>query len=532
MKTYKTLVSDKLSEAGIAILKETPNIEVDVKIGMKPEELKAVIGDYDALIIRSATKVTADVIKVAGKLKVIGRAGIGVDNVDTPIASAKGIVVMNTPGGNTVTTAEHAIALMMSVCRNIPAATASVKAAKWEKSKFLGVELSGKTLGIIGIGRIGSLVAKRAHGLEMKVIAFDPYISAEAAEKMGVELVTLDELYRSADVISLHCQLTNETRGMIGKEAFGKMKKGMRIINCARGGLIDEKDLAVAVEEGVVAGAALDVFETEPPDETSPLFSLDQVVLTPHLGASTSEALENVSTQVARQVADYLTKGIIQNAINVPSVDPEELPIIRPYMELGERVGSFLAQITSGGPKRIEITYMGELAEINTKPVTQAIIKGALEVYVGKTVNLVNAPYLAESRGIVVKAGTSSVKRNFAALMEITIETEEEKVSAEGTVFVGGEPRLVRLMSVLIEAKLKGDMLVFTNNDHPGVIGHIGGYLGEEKINIASFQLGRESEGGKAIAIVNIDSTPTPEQIAAMKKIENVLDVEVVKIEP
>ena len=531
MSSFKALVSDKLSEAGVAILKETPGIDVDVKTGMSPDELLKVIGEYDALIIRSATKVTADVIKAAEKLRVIGRAGIGVDNVDTPAASAKGVVVMNTPGGNTVTTAEHAIAMMMSVCRNIPSATASVKESKWEKSKFLGVELSCKTLGIIGIGRIGSLVAKRAHGLEMNVVAYDPYISEEAADKLGVKLLSLEELYKTADVISLHTQLTDETKGMIGKEAFGKVKKGVFIINCARGGLIDESALAEAVKSGIVAGAALDVYETEPPSSDNPLLGLERVVMTPHLGASTGEALENVSVAVANQVADYLVRGVIQNAVNVPSVDPEELSVVRPYMELGERIGSFLAQTSKGGLKRIKVTYMGELAEINTKPVTQATVKGVLETSVGKTVNLVNAPYLAESRGIVVQSGTSSAKRNFAALMQVTIETDKEKRQAEGTVFIGSEPRLVKLENVLIETKLAGDMLVFSNNDKPGVIGAIGGLLGEKKINIANFQLGRDKEGGRAIAIVSIDAPATSAQIDAMKKIENVIDVMSVKID-
>ncbi len=528
MPAFKVLVSDKLSDTGVAILKGTPGLEVDIKTGMDSAELISVIADYDALIIRSATNVTKEVLDAATNLKVVGRAGIGVDNVDTQNASAKGVVVMNTPGGNIVTTAEHAIAMMMSLSRKIPQANASIMSGKWEKSKFVGVELYSKTLGIIGIGRVGSIVARRAHGFEMNVIAFDPFISADAAEKMGVKLVSLEELYAEADFISIHSQLTPETRGMINKDAFAKMKKGMRIINCARGGIINEVDLAIAIKSGQVAGAALDVFDTEPVNKDNPLLGMEEVVLTPHLGASTSEAQENVAIAVAHQVADYLTKDIIRNAINVPSIDPEELQIIRPYLSLGERMGAFVAQITDGAPERIEITYMGKLAELNDKPITQAILKGALEAYVGKTVNLVNAPYLAESRGIVVSATTSSVKRNFASLLSVKITTDTRTMTAEGTVFAGDEPRLVKLEDVIIEAILTGDLLVFTNKDQPGVIGDIGTYMGEQKINMAHFHLGRTEKGKDAISIVNVDTAPSQNQIAEMKKIDAVLDVKLV----
>ncbi len=526
----KILVSDKLSENGVEILRNTPGIEVDVKTGMTPDELIKVIPEYDGLIIRSSTKVTADVIGAATRLKAVGRAGIGVDNVDRVAASAKGVVVMNTPGGNTTTTAEHAIAMMMALSRKIPQATASVKSGKWEKSKFMGSEHYNKTLAVVGIGRIGSIVVKRARGLEMKVIAYDPFISDEAAENMGVELVSLDELYARADYISIHTPMTPETKHLIGKEAFSKMKKGVRIINCARGGIIDEDALAVAVKEGIVAGAALDVFENEPLGENSPLLELDEVIMTPHLGASTSEAQENVAIAVAKQMADFFTTGLIRNAVNVPSIDPDELAMVKPYLSLGEKMGSFLAQTTEGGAKSMEITYMGELTELDQRPITQSVIKGVLEVYVGESVNFVNAPYLAESRGIVVSTTTSSVKRNFSALIGLRLVTDKMDYYIEGAVFIGNQPRLVKFNDFLLEAQLEGTMLVLDNDDKPGVIGAIGSSLGKKNINIASFDLSRTELGGRATSIINIDSVPTSEDISDMEKIENILKIKLVRL--
>lgn len=531
MTTAKVLVSDKLSEAGVKILQDAPaGIEVDVKTGMKPDELIKVIPNYDGLIIRSATKVTENILNAATKLKIIGRAGIGVDNVDTKTASAKGVVVMNTPGGNTTTTAEHAIAMMMALSRMIPQATASIKAGKWEKSKFMGSEHFNKTLGIIGIGRIGSIVVKRARGLEMKVIAADPFISQTAAENMGVELVTLDDLLARADYISIHSPLTPETKHIVNADAFKKMKKGVRIINCARGGIIDEHALADAIKDGIVAGAALDVFENEPVGADNPLLQLDEVVLTPHLGASTSEAQVNVAIAVAEQFVDFFTSGIIRNAVNVPSVDPEQLAVVRPYLALGEKMGAFLSQIAKGGVTEIKITYMGELGDIDQRPVTQSIIKGVLEHFIEESVNFVNAPYIAESRGIVVSSGTSSVKRNFKSLLGVEIITDIGKHYAEGAVFIGDQPRLVKLNDFLVEAHLDGSMLVFTNDDKPGVIGAIGTYLGDHGINVASFELARSNEGGVATAIVSVDNTPSPEDIAKMKEIENIREVRLITL--
>jgi len=522
-------VSDKLSEHGVKILRDAPGIDVDVKVGMTPEQLIDIIGSYDGLIIRSATKVTPEVLDAAKNLKVIGRAGIGVDNVDKETASAKGIIVMNTPGGNTTTTAEHAISMMMAMCRQIPQATASVRAGKWEKKKFMGMELYGKTLGVVGIGRIGSIVVKRARGLEMRVIAYDPFISNDAADKLGVELVSLDELYARADVISVHTPMTKETKHMIGSEAFDKMKKGVKIVNCARGGIIDETALAEAVKDGKVAGAALDVFENEPPGD-SPLLKLDEVIFTPHLGASTSEAQESVAIAVAEQFIDFFNKGIVRNALNMPSIDPEHIALVRPYLKLGEQMGSFTSQMGQGALKKVHIEYMGELAEIDQRPITQSILKGALQNYVDESVNMVNAPYLAESRGVVISTTTSSVKRNFMALIGLRLETEEREVYVEGTVFIGGEPRLVKLEEFLIEFQLEGTLLAVTNNDKPGVIGKIGAFLGDNNINIGAFNLGRAQTGGRAMAIVSIDSTLSPEQIDKLSRIENIIEAKLVQL--
>lgn len=525
----RILVSDRLSDKGIDILRSADGIEADVSTGMSPEELLKIIPDYDGMIIRSSTKVTAEVIRAAKNLRAIGRAGIGVDNVDIGEASARGVVVMNTPGGNTVTTAEHTIAMMMSLARKIPQASASVKAGKWDKKRFVGMELAGKTLGVVGTGRIGSIVVRRAHGLEMKVIAYDPFIAAEAAEKMGVELMSLDDVLGRADVITIHTPLTAETRRLIGREAFGKMKKGALIVNCARGGILDEAALAGAIREGVVAGAALDVFEKEPP-EGSPLLELNEVILTPHLGASTSEAQEKVAIAVAEQMVDFFTHGVIQNAVNVPSIDPEKLSAVKPYLALGERIGSFLSQVAEGAARKVEIVYMGELADEDTRPISQSILKGVLDVFVDERVNFVNAPYLAKARGIEVSSGSSSVKRNFASLLGVRLVTDKGEVYVEGTVFAGGEPRLVKLGDFLLEAQLQGVMLVFTNNDRPGVIGAIGTYLGEHGINIASFELARTGMGGRAMSIVTVDTAPTPEQMAEMAGIENVLKVRMARL--
>ncbi len=526
----KVLISDKMSPKAQEVFSRYPGIECDYKPGMKPDELKAVIGEYDGLAVRSATKVTAEIIEAAENLKVVGRAGIGVDNIDIQAASKKGIVVMNTPFGNTVTTAEHAISMMMSLARAIPQATASTKAGKWEKSRFMGVEITGKTLGIIGIGNIGSIAADRAQGLKMKVIAYDPYISHEKAEQMGIELVELDELYERADFISLHTPLTDSTRNLINAEAFNKMREGVMIINCARGGIINEAELAEAIRSGKVRGAALDVFEKEPVDPDNPLLALDEVICTPHLGASTDEAQENVAIQVAEQIAEYLTKGIVRNALNIPSVSSEELPKLQPYIELGEKLGSILGQLSESGMRRVNIEYSGEVADFNVKPLTTAVLKGILEPMLQESVNLVNAPLIAKERGIEVLETKSNEPGNFSSLISVTLKTEKRERCVAGTLFHHREPRIVQIDGIDIEAVPSGNILFIYNIDKPGIIGKIGTILGDSRINIAGFQLGREKAKGKAVSMINIDERVPDETLSAIRDLGDVIEAKQVAI--
>ncbi|MDO8426836.1 MAG: phosphoglycerate dehydrogenase, partial [Deltaproteobacteria bacterium] len=420
----KILISDSMSNKAVEILKATPGITVDVITGLKPEELKAKIKDYHGLVVRSATKATAEIIEAAENLKVIGRAGTGVDNIDMTAATKKGIVVMNTPGGNTVTTAEHAVAMMMALSRNIPQATASMKRGEWEKKKFEGTEVTGKTLGILGVGNIGSVVASRAQGLKMNVIAYDPFISPEAADKLGISLVSMDELFKKSDFISIHVPLTNETKNLVNAGAFQKMKKGVKIINCARGGIVDEKDLAEAIKAKIVSGAAFDVFEKEPPQADNPLLQLEEVILTPHLGASTLEAQENVAIAIAEQIADYLTTGSIRNAVNVPSIPAELLVSLGAYISLGEKLGSFQGQILKGGIEEITVEYSGEVVNYDVAPITIACIKGLLDKVLDTYVNFVNAPYIAKERGIKIVEVKSSRPTDFASSITIKVGTK------------------------------------------------------------------------------------------------------------
>ncbi|MEW5727154.1 MAG: phosphoglycerate dehydrogenase [Pseudomonadota bacterium] len=516
----KVLISDKLSPAAVQIFKDR-GIETDVKVGMTPDELKACIGQYDGLAIRSNTKVTADVLAAATNLKVVGRAGIGVDNVDVPAATARGIVVMNTPFGNSVTTAEHAIAMMFALARDIPTANASTHAGKWEKSRFMGVELTGKTLGIIGSGNIGSIVADRALGLKMKVVAFDPFLSAERAKDLGIEKVDLDTLFARADFITLHTPLTEATRNIIDAKAIAKMKKGVRIINCARGGLIVEEDLKAAIESGQVGGAALDVFNVEPAKENG-LFGMDKVVCTPHLGASTSEAQENVALQVAEQMADYLLTGAVTNALNMPSVSAEDAPKLRPYMKLAGQLGSFAGQLTEHALKSVKIEYEGHVATLNTKPLTAIILEGLLKPMV-EAVNMVNAPVLAKERDIDVSEVKNEREGDYHTLVRVTVTTEVRTRSVAGTLFGGDKPRLVEIKGIPIEAELGPYMLFVTNQDKPGFIGRLGSMLGELNINIATFHLGRAAAGGDAICLVQVDQPLTDEIIEKVRAIPHVV---------
>lgn len=520
----KVLISDKMSPKAQEVFSGYMGIECDYKPGMKPEELKAVIGEYDGLAIRSATKVTAEIIEAAKNLKVVGRAGIGVDNVDIPAASKKGIVVMNTPFGNTVTTAEHAISMMMALARDIPQATASTKRGKWEKSRFMGVELTGKTLGIIGIGNIGSIVADRAQGLRMQVIAYDPFISHEKAEQMGIELVDLDDLYARADFISIHAPLTDSTRNIINADAFKKMKEGVMIINCARGGIVNESDLAEAIREKKVRGAAVDVFEKEPVEADNPLVGLDEVVCTPHLGASTDEAQENVAAQVAEQIAEYLTKGIVRNALNIPSVSADELPKLQPYIELSEKLGSILGQLSESGMEKVTLEYSGEVADFNLKPLTTTVLKGLLEPMLRESVNLVNAPLIARERGVEVVETKSSETENFNSLIKVTLKTEKRKRSVSGTLFHHREPRIVQIDGIDIEAVPSGNILFIYNIDKPGIIGKIGTILGDSSTNIAGFQLGRESAQGKAVSMINLDGGVSDDVLSSIRNLPDIIE--------
>ncbi len=524
----KVFITDPIAQDGIDILKEA-GLDVEERLGLSPDELKEVIHEADGLVIRSNTKVTEDLLDHAKRLKVVGRAGTGLDNVDIPACNKRGVVVMNTPGGNTNSAAEHAIAMLMSVTRNIPQATASMKAGKWEKKKFMGQEVAGKILGIIGSGRIGSIVAQLAQGLKMKVIAFDPHINPEIAEKVGFELVSLDDLLAKADYISLHTPLTDETRGMVNKEMIGKMKDGVFIINCARGGIVNEQDLHDALVSGKVAGAALDVFEKEPTTLENPLLSLDNFICTPHLGASTREAQENVAVAVARQIADYLVKGEVRNAVNVPSVSGETLKRLGPVLNLAEKMGAFLAHMVTSHLEEISISYKGDLADIDTAPVTISVVKSLLTPVLREDVNFVNALIVAKDRGIKVVESKSRTAEDFANLLEVTVKTGVETTSLAGTIFGKKEPRIVRINAFRLEAVPEGHMLLIYNEDRPGVIGKIGTCLGEHGLNIARMQVGQDPEAHRNVILLTTDESAREEALSALKEqdgVSNVIKVE------
>jgi D-3-phosphoglycerate dehydrogenase / 2-oxoglutarate reductase len=500
----KVLISDALSPAAVQIFKDR-GIEVDFQpaLGKDKDKLAGTVGDYDGLAIRSATKVTAKIVEHAKNLKVIGRAGIGVDNVDIPAATSRGIIVMNTPFGNSITTAEHAISLMLALARQIPEADASTRAGKWEKNKFMGVEIFGKTLGVIGCGNIGSIVTDRALGLKMKVIAYDPFLSPDRAADLGVEKVDLNELFKRADFITLHTPLTDKTRNVINADAIKAMKKGVRIINCARGGLVDEAALYEALKVGQVAGAAFDVFTTEPATE-NPLFNLPNVVCTPHLGASTSEAQENVALQIAEQMSDYLLRGAITNAINFPSISAEEAPKLKPFIALAERLGSFAGQLTETGISKVQLAYEGAVAQMNTRALTSAALAGLLRPMLGD-VNVVSAPVVAKERGIVVEEVTREMPEDYESLITVTVTTERQSRHVSGTVFADGRPRIVNIKGIRMDAEFGPSMIYITNLDKPGFIGKFSSTLGEAGINIATFHVGRDAPGGNAVALIEID---------------------------
>jgi D-3-phosphoglycerate dehydrogenase len=520
MTRPKVLISDKMDPNAARIFAER-GCDVDVITGETPEQLIARIGEYDGLAIRSSTKVTRAVLDAATNLKVIGRAGIGVDNVDIPYASAKGVVVMNTPFGNSITTAEHAIALMFALARQIPEANAQTQAGQWPKSGFMGVELTNKTLGLIGAGNIGSIVAARALGLKMKVIAYDPFLTEERAVELGVEKVDLESLLARADFVTLHTPLTDETRNILSRERLESAKKGIRIINCARGGLIDEAALKDLLDSGHIAGAALDVFETEPPAPDHPLFGTRNFICTPHLGASTTEAQVNVALQVAEQMADYLVNGGVTNALNMPSLSAEEAPKLKPYMALAEKLGSLVGQLAHGNLTRISIEREGAAAELNGKPITAAVLAGLMRCY-SDTVNMVNAPFLAKERGLDVSEIRHDREGAFNTLVRVTVETAAGPRSVAGTLFGTEAPRLVEIFGIGIEAELAGHMLYIVNDDKPGFIGRIGTLLGARGINIGTFNLGRRAPGGEAVLLLSLDDPLSPEVVAEAERLEGV----------
>ena len=520
----RVLVSDKLSEAAVEIFR-LRGIEVDYlpDLGKDKDALLAEIPLYDGLAIRSATKVTPKILEAATKLKVIGRAGIGVDNVDIPAASQRGIVVMNTPFGNAITTAEHTISMMMALARQIPEANASTRAGKWEKNRFMGVELFNKTLGVIGCGNIGAIVADRALGLKMKVVAFDPFLSAERAVAMGVEKVDLDEVFKRADFITLHTPLTDKTRNIVNAQSLAKCKKGVRIINCARGGLVNEDALYDALVSKHVAGAALDVFEAEPATSHK-LFDLENVVATPHLGASTNEAQENVALQVAEQMADFLITGAVSNALNMPSISADEAPRLRPFVALAEKLGSFAGQLTDDLITGIVIEYAGEVGEMNTRALTSAALSGVLAAQIGM-VNMVSAPIVAKERGIKVDEVKQSLRGAYGTYMRVTVKCDSYERSVAGTVFSDGKPRIIQVKGIELESDFGRHMLYVTNNDKPGFIGNIGTLMGNAGINIACFHFGRVESGGDAIGLVEVDAPVPLSVLAAVNALPNVKQV-------
>lgn len=523
------LVSDSLSSKGVEVL-ERAGFYVEVKTKLSKEELLQEIGNYEALIVRSATKVTKEVIEAGGRLRIVGRAGTGLDNVDTEAATRRGIVVMNTPGGNTITTAEHTMSMIAAMSRKIPQATKSMKDSKWEKSKFMGSELYNKTLGLVGLGQIGSYVAKLAQGWSMNVIGYDPYLAVERAKQMGIEVVELEELFHRADVISVHTPLTIETRGIINTETMAKMKDGVMIVNCARGGIINEQDLCEALQSGKVAAAAFDVFEKEPVDPKHPLLSLDNFTCTPHIGASTEEAQENVAIGIAEQFVDYFKRGIARGAVNVPSVPPEVLPQLQPYLLLAERMGRFQAQMLDGGLKSVTVEYVGEVSQLGVAPITVAILKGLLSHILEDVINFVNAPIVAKERGIEVKEVKSSDAGDFTSLIRLKVEAGQQTYALAGTLFHRQEPRIVEINQFQVEVVSEGQMILIDNVDRPGVIGMVGQILGKHEVNIARMQCSRVERGESALLIIGLDCPLSSAVLDLLKQEKDILSVRMVDL--
>jgi D-3-phosphoglycerate dehydrogenase len=524
----RILVTDGLSPRGLEVLRAAEKFEVDARERTSADDLLASVGDYDGLIVRSATKVTASVLQAGRRLKVVGRAGVGVDNVDVEAATARGVLVMNAPSGNILTTAEHTFSLLLALAKNVPQATASMKGGRWEKRAFVSVEVAGKTLGVIGLGRIGAEVARRAKGFAMQVIAYDPFIAEEAATALGVALVDLPDLLRRSDFITIHTPLTPETHHVIDANAFDQMKTGVRIINCARGGIIDETALYEALKSGKVAGAAMDVFEEEP-NTSSPLLKLNNFICTPHLGAASEEAQENVSIEIARQIVDYLQRGIIRNAVNAPSMDPELYKVLQPFLTLSEKLGRLASQLAEGRMQEIKIDYQGDIAGYDAAPLTAAVVKGALDHFMEDAVNYVNALALAKGRSIRVVESKVMQEADYTSLITVAVTSDRGTREVAGTLFSRREPRVVRIDEFRLEAIPEGYLLIFSNLDVPGVIGTIGTLLGRNKVNIAGMQLGRERPGGRAVSVVNVDTPVPPHVMDEIRSLPNIVFAKLVK---
>jgi D-3-phosphoglycerate dehydrogenase len=524
----RVLVTDNLAQKGVDVLRGTAGLDVEVQNKLAPELLRDRCKEADALIVRSATRVTADLLSAAPRLKVVGRAGVGVDNVDLEAATARGVVVMNTPGGNTISAAEHTMSLLLALAKQVPQATASMKAGKWEKGKFLSVELSGKVLGIIGLGRIGSEVAKRAKAFNLQILAYDPFLSAEAAQDLGVELVDLPDLYRQADFITIHTPLTAETTNLVSAATIAQMKDGVRIVNCARGGIVNEADLYQALSSGKVAAAGLDVFAREPITD-SPLFTLPNFISTPHLGAASEEAQEAVAVEIAHQVIDYLQRGIIRNAVNAPSVPLEVLRRLQPFLTLGEKLGRLASQLSEGRLMEIHLEYLGDIAALDCIPLTVATVKGVLDP-IHDSVNMVNAMTIAKGRGLKVVESKSTAQTDFASLITVRLQTDRGVMQAAGTLYMRHDPRVVDIDGFRLEAVLDGFMLIFSNLDVPGVIGRIGTLLGQNNVNIAGMQLGRERRGGRAVSVVNVDDPIPGPVLDEIRRLPNIVYAKLVRV--
>jgi D-3-phosphoglycerate dehydrogenase len=525
MANAKVLVSDKLSEAGLKVLRDAPGIDVDYRAGLKEDQLAEIIGEYDALVIRSGTTVTANIIEAAHNLKVVGRAGIGVDNVDVPAASRRGIVVMNTPTGNAVTTAEHALTLIMSLARKIPEAVASMRAGKWEKSKFQGRELSGKTLGVIGLGNIGRIVANRAQGLTMKVVGLDPFLTKEKAASLGIELVDLDELLRRSDFITIHTPLTPDTKNLIDDAALAKMKPSAILVNAARGGVVDEDALARAIKDKKIAGAAFDVFVSEPLDPKHPFLELDNVICTPHLGASTAEAQERVAVEIAHQVADFLSEGTIKNAVNVPALAPEAAKLLQPYLKAAQKIGSLLGQLDPVDVTELRVTCTGQAGELGVTPIAHAALSGYLEQHLEEPVNPISAPYEAKARGISLVEVREGAGAGYASTIRVTIKGDKGIHTATGAIGNDGLPHLVGLDGYALDAVMQGHVVIMRNLDRPGVIGAVGTLLGRRSINVNRMQVGLDETTSQALALYNVNTKIADDALDELRGIENVSSV-------